>query len=58
MLHGLGRHLLQRTGVGTGIVNTADDPEQDERESKGSCMRVQIHAGNYFLEIRPLFTFL
>ena len=58
MLHGLGMHLLRRSGVGTGIDNAADDPEEDEQERKGSCMRVQIHAGNYFLEIRPLFTFL
>ena len=58
MLHCLGRHLLRRSGISTDIVNAADDPEEDEQERKGSCMRVQIHAGNYFLEIRPLFTFL
>ena len=56
--HGLGRHLLRCSGVGTAIVNIADDLVEDEQERKGSCMRVQIHAGNYFLEIRPLFTFL
>ena len=58
VLHGLGRHQLQRSRVGTGIVNAADDPDEDEQERKGSCMHVQIHVGNYFLEIRPLFTFL
>ena len=58
VLHGLGRHLLRHSGVGTGIVNAADDLEEDEQERKGYCMHVQIHAGNYFLEIRPLFTFL
>ena len=58
MLHGLGRHLLRHSGVGTAIVNAADDPEEDEQERKGSCMRVHIRAGNYFLEILPLFAFL
>ena len=58
MLHGLGKNLLRRYGVGTGIVNAADNPEEDEQEREGSCMRVQLHVGNYFLEIRPLFTFL
>ena len=58
MLHGLGRHLLRRFGVGTDIVDAADDPEEDKQERKGSCMRVQIDGGNYFMEIWPLFIFL